>query len=158
MDKEIRHGLRVYYTAVLNPKNCSYPDIELSNEGYGDIEFHYQPIVSKKSLRLKHGIIHKDNDPLSSWVCRHHKYAEYEAKMSYSRDRKTEYVHHKTIRGRLFHLIPFKATTRFFFSYFIFFGFLDGVRGFRYQFLLAIHYYLSKIFLDEMKNTLQLLK
>ena len=84
--KKLNFGVKVKYFGVLRPSKVKFPDVEINGEGYGDIEFHYQPRVSGKITKTRNGIIHRDNDPTSSWVERHNKYAVYQAKINNNPD------------------------------------------------------------------------
>ena len=144
--KRLRFGFKVRYFGVLRTNSTYFPDVELPGEGYGDIEFHYQPKVRGKVLRAKNPMIHNDNDPVSSWVDRHNKYAIYQAKINRRAALKKAIDSNKTLQGRIFSVIQFKPLAFFLYSYFIKAGFLDGIRGFQYNYLLAHHYYLQKIY------------
>jgi glycosyltransferase involved in cell wall biosynthesis len=150
--KRLKFGVKVKYFGALRPDMVKFPDVEIPGDGYGDIEFHYQPQVSGKIITSQNRIIHRDNDPLSSWVERHNKYAVYQAKIN--RDIKTKKImdHNKTFQGKLFSKTPFKSFFFFLFSYFMLGGFLDGKRGFQYNYLLAHHYYLQSIYLDDFSS------
>lgn len=144
--KKLKFGFKVRYLGALRTKETLFPDVELPGEGYGDIEFHYQPKVNGRILKAKNAMIHNDNDPISSWVERHNKYAVYQAKINQRVQLKKMIDSNKTSQGRLFSKIPFKSLAFFLYSYLIRAGFLDGTRGFQYNYLLAHHYYLQKIY------------
>ena len=147
--KKLKHGIKVKYFGALRPRAATFPDVELQGEGYGDIEFHYQPNITGKVLTAKNAMIHNDNDPISSWVERHNKYAIYQAKINNQATTRRIMDSNKTFQGKLFSKVPFKSVAFFIFSYILKAGFLDGVRGFQYNYLLAHHYYLQRIFQDD---------
>ena len=149
MKKKIKFGIKVNYFGVLDPKLTTYPDVEPKSMGYGDIEFHYQPKIQGKIIKLRSNVIHSDNDPLHSWVERHLKYAKYQAKLEDYPKHRTQMEKFKTLKGRILAVLPFKASLRFLISFVIFGGFLDGVNGFRYQWLLSHHYYLTHLFMKD---------
>jgi glycosyltransferase involved in cell wall biosynthesis len=152
MGKKIRYGIKVYYFAILNPRKARFPNVEIPGQGYGDIEFHYQPVISGTIKKMLNPVLHDDNDPLTDWITRHEKYAMYQAMLNTSKLHSKEINLHKTIQGRLFSKVPFKATLRFMYSYLLRLGFLDGLAGFRYQWWLSQHYYLTKLYEEDLKR------
>lgn len=147
--KRLKFGVKVKYFGVLKPNMVKFPDVEIEGDGYGDIEFHYQPRVSGKIVTSQNRIIHRDNDPVASWVERHNKYAAYQARINSNKKNKKIMDRNKTFQGKLFSKIPFKSLFFFMFSYFVLGGFFDGKRGFQYNYLLAHHYYLQSIYRED---------
>jgi len=152
MGKELKHGSRPSYIGLLNVGKCKYPDVELDNLGYGDIEFHYQPICSGLTAKLRNPINHKDRDPVVSWIERHVRYANYQAQLELHPAVMQEMNKNKTLRGKVLYKLPFRAISQFIYSYVLKFGFLDGVAGFRYSYLHALHYYFARVIEVDYKN------
>jgi glycosyltransferase involved in cell wall biosynthesis len=145
MGKELKHGSRPSYLGLINIGNTEYPDVELDNLGYGDIEFHYQPKCDGRIAKMKGKIHHRDRDALLSWIERHVKYANYQAELQTNPEINKKLISHKTFRGKILYHLPLKSTAQFLYAYIIKFGFLDGLTGFRFAYLLAHHYYLAKV-------------
>lgn len=149
MGKKMKFGSKASYFGLINVGKCKYPDVEIENYGYGDIEFHYQPECRGEIAKLKSKIEHNDPDPLVTWIERHLKYANYQAQLKTNPVINAKMMKYKTLRGRILYSLPLRATFQFLYSYFIKFGFLDGLVGFRFAYLHAHHYYLARIlFLD----------
>ena len=152
MGKELKHGSKPSYLGLLNVGKCRYPDVELDNLGYGDIEFHYQPICSGLTAKLRNPINHMDRDPVVSWFERHVKYATYQAQLELHPSVMKEMNKNKTLRGKMLYKMPLRAMSQFMYSYTFKLGFLDGVAGFRYSYLHAFHYYLARVIAVDYKN------
>jgi glycosyltransferase involved in cell wall biosynthesis len=152
MGDELKHGSKPSYIGLINVGKCRYPDVELDNLGYGDIEFHYQPICTGLTAKLRNPINHMDRDPLVSWIDRHVKYANYQAQLELHPGVMREMNKNKTFRGKVLYRLPFRAIFQFMYSYFLKFGFLDGISGFRYSYLHAHHYYLARVIAIDYKK------
>jgi len=152
MGKELKFGSKPSYIGLLNVGKCKYPDVELDNLGYGDIEFHYQPICNGLTAKVKNPINHMDRDPVVSWIDRHVRYANYQAQLELHPRVMQEMNKNKTLRGKVLYRLPFRAISQFIYSYVLKLGFLDGVPGFRYSYLHAHHYYLARIIGIDYKN------
>lgn len=155
MGRKLKFGSKPTYVGLIQVGQCKYPDVELDNLGYGDIEFHYQPICLGPIAKLRNSVNHMDKDAVISWIDRHVKYANYQAQLELKPSVMKLMNSRKTFRGKILYRLPFRATSQFLYSYVIKFGFMDGIKGFRYCYLHAHHYYLAKIFEIDYRNLLK---
>ncbi len=152
LGKTLKYGHKVTKVNLLRRNMCAFPDLESSLAGNGDIEMHYQPNVSGKTLNLSTKILHDDRDPLVSWVRRHVLYAELEAEMYLDQERTRNTLGNRSLGGRIFGRTPFKPFVFFTYSYFFRLGFLDRRPGFLYSFYLSWYYSLISAIKIDKKN------
>lgn len=146
----LRHGQKPKKTVLLRLGSVSFPVIDdLGTEGMGELEGHYQPRIQGKIKKFSSGIVHNDNDPISTWMNRHVKYAKWEAHLLKNKNIKKEVDTSKGVLGSLFHKLPFRPVAFFFYSYVIRLGFLDGRAGFDYAFAKSWYYWLSGVIARE---------
>lgn len=150
--KRLKFGHKPRKTVLLRVRQATYPIVQdLTAEGMGELEGHYQPIIDGKVAKLKSGIIHNDNDLISSWMIRHVKYAGWEAHLLINSEAKKLVDNSKgSIASRL-HKFPFRPLGFFIYSYIFKFGFLDGRAGFDYAFAKCWYYWLSGLIAREKK-------
>ena len=148
--KRLKFGQRPRKTALLRVGKVHYPEMnDLGAEGMGELEGHYQPIVSGKVKKFKNAIKHNDNDPISTWMVRHINYAKWEAHLLMNHDTKLEVDASKSGASSWFHRLPFRPFAFFIYSYILKFGFLDGRAGFDYAFAKSWYYWLSNVIARE---------
>jgi len=144
MHKELKHGQQVRKTAFVKKGYCHYPVLnDLSSTGIGEVEGHYQPIISGPVYNLAIPIVHADAEFIESWMFRHVKYAEWESLVSTDRGLREEVAKSKDRLPKLFLRVPFRSLFLFTYSYFLKFGFLDGRVGLDYAFSKAWYYWLA---------------
>lgn len=146
----LRYGQRPRKTVLLHLGKARFPKIDdLSAEGMGELEGHYQPVINGKIRKFKSRIKHKDNDPISTWMTRHVSYAKWEAFLLQNQEVK---VHVDSSKGRIvsiFHKLPFRPLAFFCYSYFLKVGFLDGKAGLNYALAKSWYYWLSGVIASE---------
>jgi glycosyltransferase involved in cell wall biosynthesis len=148
--KRLKFGHKPRKTVLLRLGRASYPVVkDLAAEGMGELEGHYQPIIDGKVSRFKSGILHNDNDLISSWMTRHVKYAGWEAHLLINSDAKNVVDISKGRIASKLHKLPFRPLGFFIYSYIFKFGFLDGRVGFDYAFAKCWYYWLSSLIARE---------
>jgi glycosyltransferase involved in cell wall biosynthesis len=139
--KELRHGHTVYKRSLLRAGSAKFPELDdLDVVGMWEVEGHYQPQVPGPVVKLSHGLIHSDPDPLSDYFRRHNMYSDWEASMAEKRTR-ADNLKIRTSRARLFAKVPFKPLSFFLYSYLFRLGFKDGRAGFDYAIAQAVYYW-----------------
>lgn len=148
--KRLRFGQRPKKIVLLRLGKVHYPIInDLHNEGMGELEGHYQPIVNGKIRKFKSRIVHDDSDPISTWMTRHVNYAKWEAHLMRNLMQKNKVDSSKGKMASVAHKLPFRPILFFIYSYFFKFGFLDGKAGFDYAFAKSWYYWLSGVIARE---------
>lgn len=142
-DKQLRFGHTMWKTVLLDPVRARYPLVDdLSAKGMGELEGHYQPQISGRTIRLKSKLVHRDKDSLDSWVERHIRYANWEAYLISKPELRNEVLKHKTLGGRFLKFNRFQGLLYFLYAYVIRLGFLDGRAGFNFAFGKSCYYWL----------------
>jgi len=148
--KLLKFGHKPMKTALLRVGKVQFPKInDLGAEGMGELEGHYQPIISGKTKKFKNAIKHNDNDLISTWMVRHVNYAKWEAHLLINQDTKLEVDASKSGASSWFHRLPLRPLAFFVYSYIVKFGFLDGRAGFDYAFAKSWYYWLSSVIARE---------
>jgi glycosyltransferase involved in cell wall biosynthesis len=151
--KRLKHGQRPRKTALLRVGKVKFPVIDdLAADGMGELEGHYQPMISGKTRNFRNSIKHNDNDPISTWMSRHINYAKWEAHLLMNPETKIEVDSSKSGISAWFHKLPLRSFAFFIYSYFMKFGFLDGRAGFDYAFAKSWYYWLSDVIAREKKQ------
>lgn len=151
--KRLKHGQRPRKTALLRIGKVKFPVInDLTAEGMGELEGHYQPIIAGKTRKFRKSIKHNDNDPISTWMSRHIGYAKWEAHLLMNPKTKIEVDSSKSGVAAWFHKLPLRPFAFFIYSFFMKFGFLDGRAGFDYAFAKSWYYWLSDVIAREKKQ------
>lgn len=146
----LRHGQRPRKTVLLRPDSATFPVIDdLTSKGMGELEGHYQPIISGRTKKFHSGIVHNDNDPISTWMMRHINYAKWEAHLLLNDSARAKVEKAKGPISAVLHRLPFRPFSFFIYSYLLKFGFLDGKAGFDYAFAKAWYYWLSGVLARE---------
>ena len=147
---ELRFGQKPKKTVLLKLGSASYPQIvDLDAKGMGELEGHYQPIIKGKTKRFRSKLVHNDVDPISTWMMRHIRYADWEAHLLLNAKVKSQVDKSKGFGASLFHSMPFRPLGFFVYSYFFKLGFLDGRSGFNYAFAKSWYYWLSSMIAKE---------
>ena len=148
--KRLKFGQKPRKTVLLRLGQAEYPVVkDLAAQGMGELEGHYQPLINGKVLRFKTGILHSDNDFISSWMTRHVKYANWEAHLLLNGDAKNVVDSSKGRFASKLHKLPLRPLGFFIYSYIFKFGFFDGRAGFDYAFAKCWYYWLSGLIARE---------
>lgn len=129
-----------------------------------DNEVHEHVILKGKVGYLKNDIIHEDFRDLYQWLARHNSYSNWEArihlKLLNHQDKDNtigaKFWGHPVQRKRwlksIWVRLPFRAALRFFVSYFLQLGFLDGRVGYIYAKLQSQHEFNIAVKLYELRH------
>lgn len=148
--KQLKHGQKPRKTVLLRLGSANFPVIDdLTSQGMGELEGHYQPTIVGRIIKFHCGIDHNDNDPISTWMIRHVKYAKWEAHLLINNDAKKKVDISKGRYAAIFHKLPFRPFFFFAYSFVIKLGFLDGKNGFDYAFAKSWYYWLSRVIARE---------
>ena len=148
--KKLKYGQKPRKIALLHIQSSKFPIIDdLNVEGMGELEGHYQPRIQGKVRKFKSKIVHDDVDPISSWMIRHVRYANWEAHLLLNKSVKVDVESSKGLIASIFHKFPFRPLNFFFYSYFFKLGFLDGRAGFNYAIAKSWYYWLSEVIATE---------
>lgn len=151
--KRLKHGQKPRKTALLRIGKVKFPVInDLTAEGMGELEGHYQPIIAGRTRKFRNAIKHNDNDPISTWMSRHINYAKWEAHLLMYPQTKNQVDSSKSGTSSRFHKLPLRPFAFFIYSYFMKLGFLDGRAGFDYAFAKSWYYWLSDVIAREKKK------
>lgn len=137
----LRHGRWHNKISLFRKSTLRFPELDDTDTAMGEIEGHYQPIVTGTVGQLKHPLLHYSHDDPAEWQQRHERYADWQAaietcgiKTSASETR------YRRILKNLFNTLPLRPTIAFLDSYLLQLGFLDGYNGFVYA-QSRYHYY-----------------
>jgi len=140
--RTLRHGHRVTKRCLVHRSRVKFPELDdLDAPGMGELEGHYQPVVFGEIIRAKSRILHNDLDPVSSWFARHNKYSDWEAHLRAHASLRKDTARRRTLKGRVFDLVPFKPIFFFLYAYVLKAGLLDGRPGFDYAVALSMYYW-----------------
>lgn len=146
----LRFGHRPRKIVLLRIGSVEFPIIDdLSANGMGELEGHYQPRVIGNVKKFENKITHADRDPISTWMQRHVKYAGWEAHLLLNKKTRNDVQISKGKFASYLHKVPLRPLGFFIYSYVIKFGFLDGRAGFDYAFAKAWYYWLSGLIARE---------
>lgn len=132
----LKYGLKNNKLVLFNRHKIKFPIVEdLTIEGMGEIEGHYQPILKKayKNERLNHlkfPLHHFAYENGQAWEDRHVRYAHWEAQMIKRKAYPKEPHQGRDILKNIFRYFPWRGCIAFGYSYFFKLGFLDGKVGY----------------------------
>jgi glycosyltransferase involved in cell wall biosynthesis len=138
----LKHGHRVTKRCLVKKGDVNFPVVDdLNAPGMGELEGHYQPVPSGGVGKLRGRILHNDLDPVATWFARHNKYSDWEAHLRRNVELRKEVASRRTLKGKIFDLVPFKPAIFFGYAYVARAGFLDGRAGLDYATALATYYW-----------------
>lgn len=153
MGKRLRHGHQVVKRSLMQPSHTSFPELDdLGAPGMGELEGHYQPVVTGAVARTEASLRHDDPDPLGSWVHRHNKYSDWEAYLRLEPSVGRGIRSLRSDQGRIFDALPLKPLIFFLYCYVARAGFLDGRAGFNYALCLSWYYWLIGVKTHELRR------
>ena len=152
--EKLKFGYHPRKLNFINKYKCKYAELDdLWVPGYWENEMHVQPAVVGRTYKFKNKLTHNDNDPIITWFERHCRYAKREVLLNIASNHDQDFREKKVGRAKIFQSIPAKPIFIFLYSYFLCFGFLDGIRGKNYAFAYAWYYWLQGVIKkDEMKR------
>ncbi len=116
---------------------------------YGDRIVNEHLTVEGETGSLRNPFIHEDRKGISSWIEKHNRYAEMEARLMLDRSRSgtmklagSQAERKQWVRANVWHRLPLlvRPFFYFFYRYVLRGGFLDGWQGFSFHFLQALWY------------------
>lgn len=137
-DTALRFGLQNNKLALIDRHKMMFPVVDdLDIEGMGEIEGHYQPVPQFEDQKvqykqLKAPLLHHAYEDRKAWERRHKNYAYWEVHMDKRQAWPDESHKFRKVLKLLFKALPARGLIAFLHSYLIKFGFLDGVRGFKF--------------------------
>ncbi len=155
MGKEIKFGDKMSKLALFKKECGRYERIDEDYWSHLDMEIHEHPILSGSVGKINSPIFHKDYKGLSHYIQRHNAYSSWEAHRFLSI--KKSKINSLNFRQKLkyilmdFGLLPW---VYFFGTFFIKFGFLDGVAGFRLAIYKSNYFFQIQTKVIELKKKL----
>lgn len=117
----------------------------------GDNEVHEHVVADGPVGYLKNDMLHYAFPDVSTFIEKHNRYSSWEAAVQFKLARTDTTIPHNDLLSRrrwvrnLSRKLPFRPTMRFFYSFFIKRGFLDGRAGYYFCRLLAMYELLSVV-------------
>ena len=130
---------------------------DIGDTGSGDNEVHEHVVADGPVAHLNHDMLHFAFPSIHVFMEKHNRYSNWEAAVEFKRSQGHSAVIGETLSGRrrlknLSRHLPFRPALRFFYSYVIKRGFLDGKPGYVFCRLLAMYEFMSVSKLSEMKR------
>ncbi len=141
--KLLRYGLRNNKLAFFNRHKVEFPVVDdLSIDGMGEIEGHYQPVLKDSGWVgvLKNALVHHAYE--KGWKQRHERYAVWQAEVERRGVLPRDVSAMRRFAKAVFGMMPFRPFAAFAYSYVVKAGFLDGVAGLRFAQSRALYYQL----------------
>ena len=126
-----------------------YEKLHTADTGSGDNEVHEHVELRGTTAHLKHDMLHYAYPDIHTWMEKHNRYSNWEARVEVEGAGESgapQIGAHLSARRRLrewSRRLPFRPALRFFYSYVVKRGFLDGRAGFIFCRLLATYEMLS---------------
>jgi len=127
-----------------------YEKLHAGDTGSGDNEVHEHVVLRGTTARLKHDMLHFAYPDIYTWVEKHNRYSNWEARIEAQGTALGDgnagigsHLEHRRALRRWSRRLPFRPTLRFLYSYVLKCGFLDGYEGFIFCRLLATYEMLS---------------
>jgi len=144
--RPLRFGHRNRKLCLFDRRCAHFPEFpDLDIPAMGEIEGHYQPVVTGPIGRLASPLLHGDNKPFSAWIERHNRYSDWEAAVLSDQRWRLRLVGEppgRALLKRVFLRLPLKPLAVFVRDYLVCFGFLDGRRGLDAALGRAFYYWL----------------
>lgn len=138
-----------------------YEKLHVGNTGSGDNEVHEHVELNGTTAHLKHDMLHYAYPDIHTWMEKHNRYSNWEAEVEVRGQPDDESAKIGTGLGRRRALrvwsrrLPFRPQLRFFYSYIIKLGFLDGHAGYMFCRLLATYEMLNVFKAVELRRRIQ---
>jgi glycosyltransferase involved in cell wall biosynthesis len=122
-----------------------YEKLHKADTGSGDNEVHEHVELKGRTAYLEHDMLHYAYPDISTWIEKHNRYSNWEAKVEVETGGEAEASNiggHLAARRRMrewSRRMPFRPLMRFLYSYVLKRGFLDGFEGFIFCRLLATY-------------------
>lgn len=136
--KICRYGFQNNKLVLFNREKVCFPVVDdLSCAGMGEIEGHYQPVPALpferiSTRRLRQPMIHLSLQDMPCWEERHRAYAKWAACMNLRGAWPLDPVPAREKLKKFLRVCPLEAEIKFFYSFILRTGFLDGRAGFEF--------------------------
>lgn len=160
LDRWIRHcgyypswNLRLFRHAL-----GRYEKLHDGDTGSGDNEVHEHIALNGTTSQLKNDMVHFAYPDIATWIEKHNRYSNWEARIEIEGNGAAAgqgVGREAAARRRLrtwSRSLPFRPTLRFFYSYFLRRGFLDGYAGYVFCWLLASYEMMSVFKAHELRR------
>ncbi len=148
LDKWIRHC--GYYPSwnlrLFRHKLGRYEKVQTNDTVSGDNEVHEHIVLNGTTANLKNDMLHFAYPDIYTWMEKHNRYSNWEAEIEVRGDQLNDFEagigERLSARRKLrtwSRLLPFRPSLRFFYSYILKLGFLDGRTGYIFCRLLATY-------------------
>ena len=138
-----------------------YEKLHVGNTGSGDNEVHEHVELNGKTAQLKHDMLHYAYPDIYTWMEKHNRYSNWEAEVEVRGEAADEPTkigaglsRRRTLRVWSRRL-PFRPLLRFFYSYILKLGFLDGRAGYIFCRLRAAYEMLNVFTAVELRRRIQ---
>ena len=158
LDKWIRHC--GYYPSwnlrLFRHERGQYERFDVGDTGSGDNEVHEHVVLDGKTAYLKHDMLHYAYPDIYTWMEKHNRYSNWEAQVEANGGGPGQDIGASLNKRRALRVwsrkLPFRPTLRFFYSYVIKRGFLDGRAGFSFCRLLSMYEYMIVLKMKEIRR------
>jgi glycosyltransferase involved in cell wall biosynthesis len=125
-----------------------YEVLVKGDSGCGDNEVHEHLVLKGTSAHLRNDLVHFAYPDIFTWIEKHNRYSNWEAEVEVSGARSDANAIGRKLAGKRAlrtwsRRLPFRPALRFFYSYVLRRGFLDGYEGYVFCRLLAMYEMLS---------------
>ncbi|PCJ98214.1 MAG: glycosyl transferase 2 family protein [Zetaproteobacteria bacterium] len=133
----LRHGLKNNKLALIHRERLEFPVVDdLSIDGMGEIEGHYQPVLKSEYARADIGqicapLLHYAYEDDKEWLERHERYAAWESEMTKRGIWPKDPILWRQMVKTWLRKSIFRSYAMFLYSYIVKLGFLDGKMGYR---------------------------
>jgi len=136
-----------------------YEEVQTSDTAAGDNEVHEHVVLSGKTAYLKNDMLHHAYPDIYTWMEKHNRYSNWEAEIEVGGQRaggKAAGIGGQLSARRKLRVwsrrLPFRPALRFFYSYILKLGFLDGRAGYMFCRLLATYEMLNVFKAHELRQ------
>lgn len=163
LDRWIRHS--GYYPSwnlrLFRHTLGRYEKLHTGNTSSGDNEVHEHVVLTGHSAFLKHDMLHYAYPDISTWIEKHNRYSNWEAEVEVRGEKSSDAsqeIGEELFRRRKLRVMsrkmPFRPALRFFYSYILKRGFLDGYEGYLFCRLLATYEMINVFKAYELRSNL----
>jgi len=129
-----------------------YEQMHAGDTASGDNEVHEHIILNGATARLNKDMTHYAYPDIYTWMEKHNRYSNWEAEVEVRGDQLGKNVSPRRRLRAWSRRLPFRPSLRFFYSYVLKLGFLDGRAGYTFCRLLATYEMLSVFKASELRD------
>lgn len=160
LGRQLKHGGMDFYKTALFKKGrgCFEKRLERQDQSMSDIEIHEHVAVDGALGRLKNAIRHENFNTLDRYIVKHNEYSNWEAKVHLEGEETeikpspfgTQAQKRRWLKNT-FRMFPGSSFLRFFHSYILRLGFLDGRAGLIYCMFKGVQVFHTKAKIHELE-------